>query len=137
MKILFVTKNYRPGAGDRTYMFNLERLLMEHGHQVAYFAMDHPLNMPSEFSKYFVSQIDFAKAKNEMNLGEIVRVLSRSFYSFESRDKMKSILEDFKPDIVHIHHLDTHISLSILPVIKKYGVPIIWTQHIYAPLCIN
>jgi glycosyltransferase involved in cell wall biosynthesis len=137
MKILFVTKNYRPGAGDRTYMFNLERLLREHGHQVAYFAMDHPLNIPSQFSKYFVSQIDFAKAKKMMNLGEIVKVLSRSFYSFESRDKMKAILEDFRPDIVHIHHLDAHISLSILPVIKSHGVPIVWTQHIYTPLCIN
>ena len=57
MNILFVTKNYRPGAGDRTYMFNLEKLLKEKGHEVAYFAMDHPLNMSTPFSKYFVPPV--------------------------------------------------------------------------------
>jgi len=54
MKILFVTKHYRPGAGDRSYMFGLEKLLRQQGHDVSYFAMRYPENLPSPFEKYFV-----------------------------------------------------------------------------------
>lgn len=137
MKVLFVTKNYHPGAGDRTYMFALERLLGEHGHQVAYFAMDHPLNLATTYSRYFVSRIDFREALRTKRLTEAVRVIGRSIYSVESKSKMTQLLEYFHPDVVHIQHLDQHVSYSILPVIKKMSIPIVWTLHIYSPICIN
>ena len=137
MKILFVTKHYGPGAGDRTYMFGLEKILRDKGHQIAYFAMDHPSNLPTPFSEYFVSRIDFADLKKNMGPVSALRVLGRSIYSFESRKRISHLLDAYKPDLVHIQHLDAHISYSILPAIKKKGIPIVWTLHIYAPFCIN
>lgn len=135
-KILFVTKHYSPGAGDRTYMFALENILRTlGGHEVGYFAMHYPQNLPSPFSKYFVDNIEYGSLK--INPCTIVDVLGRSLYCRESQNKIASLIEDFRPDIVHIQHLDTHITCSILPVIKRYGIPILWHLHIYAPLCIN
>ena len=118
-------------------MFGLEKILRDKGHQVAYFAMDHPSNLPTPFSEYFVSRIDFADLKKNMSPVSALKVLDRSIYSFESRVKINRLLDAFKPDLVHIQHLDAHISYSILPAIKKKGIPIVWTLHIYAPFCIN
>jgi glycosyltransferase involved in cell wall biosynthesis len=135
-KILFIAKHYSPGAGDRTYMFALENILRNFGgHEVGYFAMDYPQNLQTPFSKYFVNNIEYGSLK--MNPSTGVKVLGRALYSREAQKKISALIEDFKPDIVHVQHLDTHITYSILPVIKRYGIPIVWHLHIYAPLCIN
>jgi glycosyltransferase involved in cell wall biosynthesis len=135
-KILFVTKHYFPGAGDRTYMLALEKILRNlGGHEVGYFAMQYPENLPSPFSKYFVDNIEYGSLK--INPSTAVKVLGRSLYCREAQKKIAALIEDFRPDIVHIQHLDTHITCSILPVIRRYGIPIVWHLHIYAPLCVN
>jgi len=135
-KILFITKHYFPGAGDRTYMFALENILRSMGdHEVGYFAMHYPQNLSSPFSKYFVDNIEYGSLK--INPFTAVNVLGRSLYCRESQKKIAALIENFRPDIVHIQHLDTHITCSVLPVIKRYGIPILWHLHIYAPLCIN
>jgi glycosyltransferase involved in cell wall biosynthesis len=137
MKILFVTKHYSYGAGDRAYMFGLEKMLKLQGHEVGYFAMNFASNLSTPFSKYFVNQIEFTDILARKNLILGLRVAARTFFSLESRSKLKRLILDFKPDLVHIQHLDTHLTYSILPLIKKLQLPIIWTLHIYTPLCIN
>jgi glycosyltransferase involved in cell wall biosynthesis len=117
-------------------MFGLESMLKQYGgHEVGYFAMAHPTNLPTSFSKYFVSNIEYGGLK--MNLASMLKVMSRSLYSLEARKKIAALIDDFRPNIVHIQHLDAHITNSILPIIKRYGIPVIWHLHIYAPLCIN
>jgi glycosyltransferase involved in cell wall biosynthesis len=137
MRILFVTKHYYPGAGDRTYMFALEKLLREHDHDIGYFAMSDDSNIASPFSGYFIDNINYTELRKNINILTGMKVVARALYSSESAKKIKSLINDFQPDIVHIQHLDTHITYSILPAIRKCGIPIIWSLHIYAPLCIN
>jgi len=137
MKILFVTKHYQPGAGDRSYMFGLEKLLRRKGHSVAYFAMDYPGNLPSPFSKYFVPNITFENTLHSKNPVNWLKTLLTSFYSLEAKSRISRLLMDYQPQIVHIHSLDTHLTCSILPAIKKNNIPVIWTLHTFAPLCIN
>jgi len=137
MKVLFVTKNFRLGAGDRTYMFSLQRVLEKYGHEVGYFAMQHPSNLQTPFSRYFVSQIDFRGSLEKRSFRTAFKVVQRSIYSRESSSRMASLLDDYKPDLVHIQHLDQHLSYSILPVIRQRHIPIVWTLHIYTPICLN
>ncbi len=137
MKILFVTKHYRPGAGDRSYMFGLEKRLRRRGHEVGYFAMAYPANLPSPFSRYFVPNVTFGDALHSRNPLKWLKTFLRSFYSPESSSRITRLLQDYRPDVVHIHSLDTHLTYSILPAIRKQNIPVVWTLHTFAPLCIS
>ena len=46
-KVLLVSKFYYRRGGACVYVLNLERLLLDRGHEVAVFAMDYGLNEPS------------------------------------------------------------------------------------------
>ena len=44
-RVLIVNKFYYPRGGDCVCTLNLEKLLGEHGHEAAVYAMDYPDNM--------------------------------------------------------------------------------------------
>jgi len=52
-------------------------------------------------------------------------------------NRIRRILNTFRPDIVHIHNLYPLISPAILPVIKSAGIPIVMTVHNYRLICPN
>jgi len=126
MKILEINKfNYLRRGAERHFL-ELQDILEKNGHQVAIFAMDHPENKTSTWNKYFVSYVDYGE-KSSLWI-KIKGILTR-FYSFEAKRKIKKLLNDFQPDIVHIHNIYHQISPSILKEIKKQGIPIIMTVH--------
>ena len=43
--------------------------------------------------------------------------------------KIKKILKEIKPDIVHVHNIHTHISYSALKIAKKSGAKVFLTAH--------
>jgi len=57
------------------------------------------------------------------------------FYSFEAKTKMRKMLLDFEPNLVHIHNIYHQISPSILTEIKKQNIPIVMTVHDYKLIC--
>ena len=44
---------------------------------------------------------------------------------------MRRAIDEFRPDIVHIHNAYHQLSLSFFPIISKCGIPIIMTVHDY------
>ncbi len=137
MKILMVNSfHYMRGGGERCF-FDLSDLLRSHGHEVVPFCMDHPLNIPSEFSDYFVSNIDFPSEMGKSGAGAKLRVVERVLYSREARRKIEALIEKVKPDIVHIHGFIHEMSTSILPAMKAAGLPVVQTLHDYKIVCPN
>lgn len=118
-------------------MFATTRLLEQHGHQVVPFSMQHPQNFPSPYAKYWPSYINYREMLKKKNLATLWEVVSRTVYSIEARSCMERFLNDEKPNIVHIHNILHHITPSILGVIKKCGIQIVWTLHDYTILCPN
>jgi glycosyltransferase involved in cell wall biosynthesis len=137
MKILMITKNLYPGDGDTNYAFRLDELLRANGHDVAFFTMKSSRNLPCSYTEYFAEEIDLGKTFRQKNPLAALKVLCNSLYSFESRNKIEKLIEKFKPDVAHIQHLGPTITCSILPVIKKHKIPIVYTLNIYTPLCCN
>jgi hypothetical protein len=88
MRILLANKFYYRRGGDCVYVINLEQLLKKHGHQVAVFAMDFPENLPSDYSKYFPSEVKF-----KPGLG-MFETLIRPFGSSETKKKFKKLLDE-------------------------------------------
>lgn len=129
MKILLANKFYYRRGGDCVYMINLEQLLKKHGHEVAVFAMEYPENLPTDFSKYFPSEVKF-----KPGIG-MLETLIRPFGSAETKKKFKALLDDFKPDVVHLNNIHTQLSPIMAELAKERGVKVVWTLHDYKLLC--
>ncbi len=127
MKILEINKfNYLKGGADRHFL-DVVALLKSAGHNVAVFSMHSPKNIFSPWQKYFVSYVGYNR--NDSTLWQKIKGVGRMFYSFEAKNKMRKLLIDFQPDIVHIHNIYHQISPSILGEIKKQNIPIVMTVH--------
>jgi len=132
MKILLVNTYFFLYGGAERCFFNTTELLKEQGHEVIHFAMQHPRNVESPYSKYFVS---YFPSLNELNLFNKIKYLFRFFYNFEAKHKFRKLLRETKPDIIHIHIIDYKISHSIISEAKRQKIPIVMTLHDLRILC--
>lgn len=134
MRILLVNKYFYRKGGAETYFFALAEGLKALGHDVAFFSMQHPNNEPSYWSKYFVSEKDYV---GDISAFKKVQEASTLIYSFEARRKFEALLEEFKPDVIHMNNVHRQLTLSILdaPYLKKHHVPVVYTAHDYILLC--
>ena len=129
MKILLVNKFYYRRGGDCIYMLNLEQLLKTHGHDVAVFAMDYPENIETEWKRYFPNEIKFTPGVG------MLETFMRMFGLGEVKRKFNSLLNDFKPDVVHLNNIHTQLSPVIARLAYERGIKVIWTLHDYKLLC--
>lgn len=128
MRILEINKfHFAKGGADKNFLDTVE-LLEKSGHEVAVFCMHHEKNLPSIWEQYFLSKVGYTK---EYSLGQIIRGVGRMFYSWEAKRKINRLLDDFQPELVHIHNIYHQLSPIILFEIKKRGIPIIMTVHDY------
>jgi len=134
MKVLLVNKyNFIKGGSDK-YFLDLANLLSKQpGIKVAKFCMSHPQNLPDKYSRYFVSGLNF----DRFRLHDLFKYLGRVFYSFEAKRKFANLLDDFRPDIIHLHNIYHHLSPSILTAAKERRIPIIMHVHDYKLVCPN
>lgn len=123
MKILLANKFYYRRGGDCIYMLNLEKLLKAHGHDVAVFAMDYPENLDTPWKKYFPK-----------NMSKLM-AFTRPFGSHEVKSKFKKLLDDFKPDVVHLNNVHTQLSPVMAELAQQRGIKVVWTLHDYKLLC--
>lgn len=128
MKILEINKFHFAKGGADKHFLDLIELLKSKGHDVAVFSMLHPKNRKSNWEKYFVSTVGYT---DEYSLWQKIKGLFRMFYSFEAKIKINKLLDDFKPDIIHIHNIYHQLSPAILFEIKKRGIPVVMTIHDY------
>ncbi|MEK7103003.1 MAG: glycosyltransferase family 4 protein, partial [Patescibacteria group bacterium] len=83
---------------------------------------------------YFVSHVDYSAP---MGIGEKIKSAGRMIYSLEAKRQFELLVQETKPDIVHIQNIYHHISPSILDVCSKYKIPVIQTVHDYKLICPN
>lgn len=134
MRILLVNKFFYRKGGSETYLFALAEGLKAQGHEVAFFAMQHPKNEPSYWSKYFVSEKDY---NGDISVFRKVKEAATIAYSFEAKRKFEALLKEFQPDIIHLNLVHRQLTFSILdaPYLKKHHVPVIYTAHDYSLIC--
>lgn len=123
MRILLSNKFYYRRGGDCIYMLSLEQLLRARGHEVAVFAMDYPENLETPWRRYF-----------PQNMSRLM-ALTRPFGSQEVRRKFSKLLDDFRPDVVHLNNIHTQLSPVMAELAHKRGIRVVWTLHDYKLLC--
>jgi len=138
MRILMCNNFFYLRGGTERCFFDLSDLLTSQGHEVIPFSMEHEKNIFSEYSQYFVSNIDYPSLMNTDNTaGKYFKTTRRALYSSEAKQKIRQLIEATRPDIAHIHGIDHQLSPSILDEIKRFGIPIVQTLHDYKLLCPN
>lgn len=134
MRILLVNKfHYRKG-GAETYYLTVGSELERMGHEVAYFSMRHPDNLPCEWDKYFVTQREYNNVKSPLKAARDGMAL---IYSPEAKRNFQVLCEEFRPDVVHLNNVHRQITLSILdaPYLRESEVPVFYTAHDYVTVC--
>lgn len=138
MRIVLINKFWYPKGGSERYTFFLKDLLESRGHSVVPFAMADERNLPTPWAEYFVPHVDFWDAKDAVpDQTRVLQKLSRVLWSREAAVQFGDLLDEAKPDIVHLQNFAHQISPSILPECTKRGIPAIWTLHDYKAMCPN
>ena len=117
MKIVLANKFYYRRGGDCIYTMNVEKMLREKGHEVAVFAMQYSENEESEWSRYWPTNMTKLKA------------FTRPFGDGEVMRKFGMLLDDFKPDVVHLNNIHTQLSPVIAKMAHERGIRVLWTLH--------
>lgn len=139
MKILMVNKFLYRNGGSETYMLSLGEELTRLGHQVEYFGMEHEGRCVSNSAEAYTEDMDFH------NSGAIqkLKLSLKTIYSKEAREKIRRVLDSFRPDVVHLNNFNYQLTPSIILEIRKWEkdnnskVKIIYTAHDYQLICPN
>lgn len=132
MKILMVNKFLYPNGGSETYIFELGKELTRQGHQVEYFGMEHENRIVGNHAESYTSNMDFHTGKLQKLMYPF-----KIIYSREARKKIRAVLRDFKPDVVHLNNFNYQLTPSIIYEIKAHKIPIVFTAHDYQLVCPN
>lgn len=132
MKILLINKFHYIKGGSETYYFGLGELLKKYGHEVVYFSMKDEKNRPCAQEKYFVENVDFNKP---MSKGQMAKAGLKMLYSFEAKDRLEQLIREEKPDIAHLNIFQSQLTASVVDVLHKYRIPMVYTMHDLKALC--
>ncbi|NER18910.1 glycosyltransferase family 4 protein [Spongiivirga citrea] len=134
MRILQVNKYMKIVGGAETYMFNLASVLAKKGIEVEFWGMEDDNNKVPDTHNCFARGIDFKTTKG---LKSKVKESTNVIYSKQNKRRLSIILDEFKPDIVHIHNFNFQLTPSILSEIKKRDIKIVYTIHDSQLACPN
>ncbi len=127
-----VNKFLYPRGGSESYMLYLGDYLKSLGHEVEYFGMYDKKNTVGNSSGMYTTNMDFHSTGAARFLYPF-----KILYSAEAKKKICRVIEEFKPDIVHMNNINFQLTPSIIYGIKKYNIPIVWTVHDYQMVCPN
>ena len=116
MKVLFVNKFLYPNGGSETYIFKLGDYLISQGHEVQYFGMEHEGRCVGNNVNAYTSDMDFHGGSKLSKLTYPIKTI----YSSEARKKIRLVLDDFQPDVVHLNNFTYQLTPSIILEILKW-----------------
>lgn len=129
MKILQINKfHYLKGGSERHY-FELSKLLSANGHEVVHFSMQDPANQDSPFSGYFIDPVNLERFS--------LKNIAKFFSNWDARRRLTRLLRAERPEIAHLHNINHQLTPSIIPVLKRHGLPVVMTLHAYDLICPN
>ena len=138
MKVLMVNKFLHPNGGSETYIFKLGEQLQKTGHEVQYFGMEHEGRIAGNRLGVYTVDMDF-------HVGGLKKLFYplHIIYSAEAKRKMRRVLEDFQPDVVHLNNINFQLTPSVIYAVRAYekkssqAVRIVYTAHDYQWVCPN
>jgi len=124
--LLSVNNYFYPRGGAEVLFLEQNRMFESIGWQVVPFAMRHADNLPTPWAAYFPDEIEFGRS---YGLGDKFLRAQRVVFSHQAQRRMRALLDHVQPHIAHVHNIYHHLSPSILPLLRKRGIPVVMTVH--------
>lgn len=118
-------------GGAETYMFKLSEALSELNHDIKFWGMKHPKNLVEDEFNCFAENIDF----HELSGIEKIASTYSTIYSKENRSKIHRFLDQWTPDIIHLHNYNFQLTPAILNVFSKRNIKVVQTIHDSQMVC--
>ena len=133
MRVLHINKFLYRRGGAESYMLDLAELQRAQGDEVAFYAMDHPDNLPDPRQDTFAPRMEL----NPPPAGLAGRVTTAAgvLYRPSSRRGLERLLGEFRPDVAHLHNIYHQLSPSVLRPLKRHRIPTVMTLHDYKLVC--
>ena len=129
-RVLLVNKFYYPRGGDCIVVLNTEALLRENGVEADVLAMEYSQNLITRYSRLFPGEVTFGGS-----VGNRLRAMRRTLGMGDVRTQTEAVLDEFKPDVVHLHNIHSYLSPVVGELAHKRGIRVVWTLHDYKLLC--
>lgn len=126
-----------PSGGDWTYIESICKLYEMNGHNIIPFSVHDIRNFPTPYEKYFLDKVDYKAFYNKIPLKIGLQAAINSIYSIEAKKKLKLLLSENKIDIAQLNNITGYQTPSIIPVLKKSNIPIVWRILDYRLICPN
>jgi len=110
MKIILANDYKTVIGGTEIYLWSLKKALEKNGHEVVVFGSS------KSYDEYIYSQ----KVKS-------IERYTKKLFNIQTYLDFKKLVNEFKPDIIHVHNFYNELSPSILLVTGK--IPIVMTVH--------
>ncbi len=129
-RVLLVNKFYYTRGGAEVVAINLQDLLSAHGYEVAVFTMDYQDTIRAPYV-HTTPEVSFktSSVKDKINFAR------RTLGGYKVVEDFKKVLNEFKPDVVHLHNIHSYISPVVGQIAHDYGSRVVWTLHDYKLLC--
>ncbi|MGW8122597.1 glycosyltransferase family 4 protein [Roseivirga echinicomitans] len=118
MRVLQIHNRYQKVGGEESVVEEEKNILLNHGHQVFQFIKD-----SAEIA-------DYSKL-------ELFNLLLRQRASKQVAEALRQVINEFKPDICHVHNVYPLISPVVFSVCNSMGIPVVQTLHNYKMVCTN
>ena len=132
MRILFCNKYNFAFSGTEAYLFEVMELMRVNGHNVALFSMADPRGAPTSYDRHFVPQVDF---KKQLGWFYQSKLAVRAIYSRQARQRIRGMIEEFRPDVAHVRNIYHHLTPSILWELKANNIPVVYHLNDFKVLC--
>lgn len=135
-RVLVVNHGYPPdfNGGSEVYAQMVALQLKESGQceSVHVFAREHDPYRPDFEIRKTTDQLDSDLPVYRMNYSREAPYFR--FIAKEVDRAFKEVLDDVKPDIVHLHHMN-HLSLNLPTIAKTAGADVLYTLHDFWLMC--
>lgn len=126
MKVLIANKFFYLKGGAERVLFQEREFLIKRGVKVIDFSMYDSQNFSSEYSSYFVSNIDYYNVKG---VWEKLKTALKFVHSPEAVKKIRDLIRREKPDLAHLHNIYHQLTPSIIHPLKEQGIKVVLTLH--------
>lgn len=123
MKVLLINNCHWRRGGSETVYFGTAELLQKAGHEVVFLGLEDEKNIHTNQPEYFVKR------------GNALKNMVAYFANGEAARVIEAVVKKEKPDIAHAHLMWGGMTAAIIPVLHKYGVPLVHTAHDYRMVC--
>jgi glycosyltransferase involved in cell wall biosynthesis len=132
VQVLLVNKFFHPRAGAETSFLETRRLLLDRGHGVIDFAMQHEENLPSPYAAFFAPPRSY---EADRPIAKRAADAASTVYSRSARRALSNLLDTHHPDVAHLHNIYHQLTLSIIDELAARRIPIVLTMHDWKIAC--